>query len=99
MDYLIFSLVEGDDGVSTLEAMASTRAAEHAAVMEEVRQVLDWAWAHFPDRHGPIEEGMDWDHDLLMQEEEGFWHTVTLTLTGSPRFVEAFAAEFGSPVD
>lgn len=41
MDYLTFALDEVDDGVATLEAMASTRVAQHAAVMAEVQQVLD----------------------------------------------------------
>jgi hypothetical protein len=99
MRYLTFDLSEGSDGVSTLEAMASTQPADHAAAMSEVQQVLDWAWRHFPDRHGPVEDGMAWDHELLVQEEDGLWRTVTLTLTGSPHFVEAFAAEFGSPTD
>lgn len=96
-NYLMFDLSEGNDGVSTLEAMASTRPAGHAAVMMEVQKVLDWAWRQFPDQHGPIEDGMAWDHELLVQEEDGDWHTVTLTLAGSPHFVEAFFAEFGGP--
>jgi hypothetical protein len=99
MRYLTFDLSEGSDGVSTLEAMASTRPADNAAVMSEVQQVLNWAWRHFPDQHGPVEEGMAWDHELLVQEEDGIWRTVTLTLTGAPHFVEAFVAEFGSPTD
>jgi len=48
MDCLTFALDEVDDGVSTLEAMASTRAGQHSAVMAEVRQVLDWAWLLMP---------------------------------------------------
>ena len=44
MDYLTFALDEVDDGIATLEAMASTTAAQHAAVMAEVQRVLDWAW-------------------------------------------------------
>jgi hypothetical protein len=37
---------------------------------------------------------MDWDHDLQVSEEAGAWHTVTLTLTCSLRFAEAFEAAF-----
>ena len=95
MNYLSFDLGEGEEGVSTLEALASTPAAQHAAVMAEVQQVLDWAWQHFPDTHGPADDGMDWDHDLQLSVEDGAWHAVTLTLTGSARFVEAFLARFG----
>ena len=95
MDYLTFAFDEVDGGVATLEAMASTKAAQHAAVMGEVQQVLDWAWRHFPDAHGPIDDGMHWDHDLQVTIEAGGWHTVTLTLTGTGRFVEEFIAVFG----
>lgn len=99
MDFLTFDVAEVDDGTSSLEAMASTAAAQHAAVMAEVQQVLDWAWCRFPDSHGPIDDGMEWDHDLQVTVEEGGWHTVTLTLTGSGRFVEEFVATFGNARD
>ncbi len=95
MNYLSFELSEGSDGVATLEAMAATGAEEHAAVMAEVQHVLDWAWQHFAHTHGPADEGMDWDHDLQVSVEDGRWHAVTLTLSGSPRFVVAFMAVFG----
>lgn len=99
MDYLTFAVDEVDDGVSSMEAMASTSPKHHAAVMAEVQQVLDWAWHHFPDTHGPIDDGMEWDHDLQVLVEEGGWHTVTLTLTGSGPFVAAFLAAFGAAGD
>ena len=92
MRYLSFDLSDNTEGVTTLEAMASTQAAQHAEVMAEVQQVLDWAWQHFPHTHGPADEGMDWDHDVQVHAEDGGWHTVTLTLTGSPGFAEQFAA-------
>jgi hypothetical protein len=99
MHYLIFDLSDDAEGVSTLEAMASTSAEQHAAVMAEVQQVLDWAWQRFPHTHGPADEGMDWDHDLQVSVEDGRWQVVTLTLTGSARFVEEFFAAWGSPDD
>jgi hypothetical protein len=95
LDYLSFDLSEGDAGVTTREALASTSAAQHAAVMAEAQQVLDWAWRQFPRTHGPAEDGNDWDHDLQVSVEDGGWHAVTLTLTGSAEFVEAFQAQFG----
>lgn len=95
VQYLIFDSSDDAHGVITFEAMASTSAAQHAAVMAEVRQVLDWAERRFPQTHGPIDEGMDWDHDLQVSVEEGGWHAVTLTLTASPRFAQEFDAEFG----
>lgn len=97
MHYLTFDLSDNDEGITTLEALASTAAEQHAAVMAEVQQVLDWAWHRFPHTHGPADDGMDWDHDLQVSVESGQWHAVTLTLTGSPRFIEAFVAAFGGP--
>lgn len=94
MRYLIFDFSDGDDGVATLEAMASTREADHAAVMAEVGQVLAWAQAEFGGRQGPVEDGNDWDHELLVQHEAGGWITVTLTFSASARFAEAFQAVF-----
>ena len=97
MHYLSFDLSDNDEGVTTLEALASTTAAQHAAVMDEVQQVLGWAWQHFPHTHGPADDGMDWDHDLQVNVEGGQWHAVTLTLTGSAAFVDAFVRAFGDP--
>jgi hypothetical protein len=99
MNYLRFDTTEVADGILTLEAMASTAAENHAAVMAEVQQVLDWAWGRFPDGHGPVDDGMDWDHDLQVFVEQGDWHTVTLTLTGHPGFVEEFLTAFEGCAD
>lgn len=95
MEYLTFDLVEVAEGVFALEAMASTAAEQHVAVMAEVQEVLDWAWRQHPNSHGPVDDGMDWDHDLQVVSEVGGWHTVTLTLTATGRFVEDFLAQFG----
>jgi hypothetical protein len=103
VDYLSFDISDNADGVTTLEAMASTPAGQHAAVMVEVQQVLDWAWRTFPHSHVSADDDLglgldkDWDHDLQVQIEDGRWHTVTLTLSGSPAFVAAFFEAFGDP--
>lgn len=99
MRYLIFDFSDGDDGIASFEAMASTRADEHAAVLAEARQVLDWAHRHFPGRHGPVEDGNAWDHELLTQQEEGGWLTVTLTLSASAEFADAFLAVYADVED
>ena len=52
-----------------------------------------------PILYGPVDDGLDWDHDLQVQVEDGGWHAVSLTLAGSPRFIEAFFAAFGQPQD
>jgi hypothetical protein len=94
MHHLTFDLIESSDGIFTLEAMASTREAGHAAVMAEVQALLDWAQARFGSRQGPVEDGFAWDHELLVQHEAGGWVTVTLSFSASAEFVEAFQARF-----
>ena len=96
LQHLLFERSEDAHGVATLDAMASTPAAQHPAVMAEVKQVLDWAWHHFPLSHGPVDDGMDWDHELQVVMEDGQWHTVSLTLVASPQFVAHFEAMFGT---
>ena len=91
---LTVDVSDNDEGVVTIEALASTSAARHAAALAEARQVLDWAWRAFPHTHGPADEGGEWDHDLQAGAEGDGWHAVTLTLTGTPEFARAFAAEF-----
>lgn len=99
MNYLIFELTEVADGIGSLEAMASTAAALHATVMAEVQQVLDWAASHYPHTRGPVDDGNDWDHDLQVVVDASGWHQVTLTLTGSTRFVDEFLAAFAGAAD
>ncbi|NCT82190.1 MAG: hypothetical protein GXC94_03540 [Comamonadaceae bacterium] len=95
--HLHFELSEGDDGVATLDAMASTRdAAQLAAIRAEAQRVQDWARRQFPQGQGPVEEGGLWDEELLEQAEAGGWTTLALTLSAAPLFVEAFLAAFGS---
>jgi hypothetical protein len=98
MRYLTFDLSDNDEGFSTIEALASTTHEHHAAVMSEVQQVLDWAWQRFPRTHGPADEGMDWDHDLQVSVEQGHWHAVTLTMTGSAQFIDEFLGAFGESI-
>jgi hypothetical protein len=95
MEFLNFRIDEVDDRVSSLEAMASTRIDLHAKVMAEAQAVLDWAWCNFPAGHGQVDDGADWDHDVQVLIEDGGWHTVTVTFTGTAPFVDAFSAAFG----
>jgi len=95
LKYLNFERSEGDDGVYTLEAVASTLAAHHGAVMDEVACVLDWARQRFAHTRGPVEDGNDWDHDLQVVVEGGRWHTVSLTITGSQRFADDWLVAWG----
>ncbi|KPF48444.1 hypothetical protein IP87_13935 [beta proteobacterium AAP121] len=82
------------DGDTVLEAAASTREAEHAAVRAEVARVLAWCHAQQPQGHGPRDEGGRWHHDLHTGTEPGGWHSVHLTITGDPGFIEALLQAF-----
>lgn len=97
--FLSFDVSDGDDGVTTLDALASTRADQHDVVLAEVQQVLDWAERHFPGQHAPLEEGGTWLHDLQLQDEPGGWRSVALTFSATPEFAQALMAEFGGGDD
>jgi hypothetical protein len=94
--WLTLDVSDNDEGVVTIEALASTDAGGHPFALAEARTVLDWAWRAFPDAHGPADEGGQWDHDLQSGVEPGGWHSVALTLTGTPGFAREFAAAFTS---
>lgn len=99
LQYLTFDLSDAGDDIAILEAMASTRAEHHAAVLAEAQQLLDWAWRHHPHSHGPLDDGGEWDHDLQVHREDEHWHTVTLTLTARPHVAQALLAAFDPPED
>lgn len=99
MRFLSFDRGEAGDGVHTLEAVAATRAEQHAAVMAEVQQVLEWAERHFPHSHGPVDDGHHWQHDLQVTVEGLVWHSVTLTLSASDAFVAEFMPVFGAAAE
>ncbi|RZJ10328.1 MAG: hypothetical protein EOP39_09030 [Rubrivivax sp.] len=95
MRYLIFDITEGTDGVFTLEAMAATTDRHaHEEAKAEAEQVIAWAHQNFPDRTGPVEDGHAWDHEQLIQHEDGGWITLTLSLSASTEFVDMFKAVF-----
>lgn len=93
LHYLVFDTSDAVDGIVTLQAMATTAPAAHAAVIAEVDAVLAWAAGEFPDGPGPLDEGHAWDRDLQVGDEDG-WVAVTLTLAGDERFAAALRAAF-----
>jgi hypothetical protein len=95
LQYLTVDLSDNDEGIVTIEALASTSAVQHPAAMAEVQQVLDWAWRAYPHTHGPADDGGEWDHDLQVGVEGDGWHAVTLTITGTAEFAREFTARFG----
>ena len=96
---LTLDISDNDEGVVTIEALASTAAAQHAAALDEAQRLLAWAWHAFPHAHGPHDDGGEWDHDLQVADEGGGWHAVTLTFTGTPEFAAALVRAFGDPSD
>ncbi|UXH78241.1 hypothetical protein [Roseateles amylovorans] len=97
--HLTLDLSDGSDEILTVEAMASTRDTQHGAVMTEVDLLRAWARREFAGRQGPVEDGHDWDDELLVQREADGWVTVTLTFSASPAFAQAFMAAFGDTED
>ena len=96
---LTVDVSDNDEGVVTIEALASTSVAQHAAALAEAQRVLDWAWQAFPHVHGAADEGGQWDHDLQVSVEPGGWRSIALTLTGTPEFAREFAQAFPAPDD
>ena len=92
---LTLDFSDNDEGVVTIEALASTPPAQYAAALAEAQRILDWAWRVFPHTHAPADEGGQWDHDLQAGVEGDGWHAVTLTLTGTAEFAREFGAAFG----
>lgn len=69
LNYLEFDYSEDAEYMGTFEALASVSPAQVAAVHAEVAEVLAWAFRTFPNGHGPLNEGFEWDHDLQGQRE------------------------------
>jgi hypothetical protein len=67
--YLDFETSDDGEGHLTLDAMASVRAEQRAALLAEVERVLAWARAEFPDGPSPLDEGGAWDLDLQASTE------------------------------
>jgi hypothetical protein len=97
LDFLSFDASSDTGGVHTFDAMASTSRERHPAVLAEVDQVLAWAERRFPDGPGDLDEGASWCHDLQVSPE-GDWVTVSLSLSGTAAFGEAFARAFAHAI-
>lgn len=70
LDYLDFEYSEDEDGNGTWDAMASVADTRWTALLDEVRQVLQWASQDFRGRRAPLDEGGDWDYDLSAQDDD-----------------------------
>lgn len=97
LHFLSFDASGDTDGVHTFDALASTSRERHAAVLQEVEGVLAWATRRFPDGPGDLDEGASWCHDLQVTPD-GDWVTVSLSLSGTAAFGEAFARAFAGAI-
>lgn len=95
--FLSFDASGDTDGVHTFDALASTDPSRQAEVLAEVDAVLGWAARRFPDGPGDLDEGASWCHDLQVTPD-GDWVTVSLSLSGTPAFGEAFARAFAGAI-
>ena len=66
---LDFERSDDGEGHLTLDAMASVRPEQLAALHAEVTRVLAWAHAEFPDGPAPLDDGASWDLDLQASTE------------------------------
>lgn len=92
LNYLDFDLSDDADERINFDALAAPAAAELPLVRTEIKAVLDWAAAAF----GPpmaLDDGGDWDYALQEVQESGRGE-ISLSLSGSGRFAEAFRQQF-----
>ena len=75
--YLDFDYSEDDDGNGTWDAMASVTPEHLPALRAELETVLCWAHRAFAGQRAPLDEGGEWDFDLLTLHEGAApdqWH-------------------------
>ncbi|MEK8086418.1 hypothetical protein WNB94_08380 [Aquabacterium sp. A3] len=89
LQFLVFDVSEGTDGVHTFDALASVQADQRMALAAEAEVVRRWCRMAFAQGPGPLEDGHPWDEDLHWQTE-GAWHTLSLSVTGTDAFAQAF---------
>ncbi|MFZ4287165.1 hypothetical protein [Variovorax sp. HJSM1_2] len=67
--FLDFDYSEDDAGNGVFDALAAVWPDQVATLHAEVTRVLTWAYEQFPDGHGPLDEGGEWDYDLSGTQE------------------------------
>jgi len=64
LEFLEFDCSEDTEGVVCWDALAQPQACHNGALLQEVSQVLDWAFGFDTQGPGPLEDGANWDFDL-----------------------------------
>lgn len=90
--YLDFDLSDDADERVNFDALAAPPAAELPLVRAEVQAVLDWATAALGPPV-PLDDGGDWDY-ALQETQDGARPEISLSLSGTARFAEAFRQHF-----
>ncbi len=67
--FLDFDYSEDDASNGVFDALAAVWPDQVAPLHAEVTRVLAWAYDQFPDGHGPLDEGGEWDYDLSATQE------------------------------
>ncbi|NPC57046.1 hypothetical protein [Caenimonas soli] len=95
LHYLDFDFSDEESGRGSFDAMASVDPARLPALRAEVAAVLDWAGRTFGPA-GALQDESEWDYELqsMAEPDHPALTTLTLTLSGSPAFCEAFRQEF-----
>jgi hypothetical protein len=96
LHYLDFDFSDEESGRGSFDAMATVAPSRLSAVLAEISAVLDWARGAFGPA-GALQDESEWDYELQDTGEPvgAALSTVTLTLSGSPAFCQAFREEFG----
>lgn len=98
---LCFDASLDTEGVHTFDAQAACRVSDVTlaqVAQAEAQQVLAWASLHFPEGPGNLDEGASWCHDLQLNND-GQWLTVSLSVSGTAAFGEAFARAFAGAIN
>ena len=98
LSYLDFDYSEDEQGWGNFDAMASVLPPQRPALQAELALVLNWAHTTFPHQQAPLDDGGEWDFDLQEWADNNPTgpprHTLTLSLSGTPQFCDAFKNQF-----
>jgi len=83
LQLLDFDCTEDADGVVCWDALAQPEARHNAALLQEVSQVLVWAFGFDPRGPGALEHGASWDWDLQARWHRSGSDSATSTSTGT----------------
>jgi hypothetical protein len=93
LQFLEFDCSEDAEGVVCWDALAQPAVRHTQALLNEVTQVLSWAYRSSPRNPGALEDGADWDFDLqihmAMASVQAHWEASTQTLVLSPALTES----------